>query len=402
MTSKRILLVAGKLGYQTRVFAEAGARLGYEVQLATDRCHMLDNPWGDGAISVDFANPTTFRGSYDGIVAVGDQPAEVASLLAEANGLRFHPPAAAAAARNKHAARQKFAAAGGLLVPRFERLTVRQATSDYQPFAFPCVLKPLTLSASRGVIRANDLAEFREAAGRIGRMLSGPGVCDDIQVEEFIPGREYALEGLMTDGELHVFAIFDKPDPLDGPFFEETIYVTPSRSADQDCIIAATKRAVRALGLTHGPIHAEMRVNDAGVWMLEAAARPIGGLCGQVLRTASGRRWEEVILRHAAGDGDGRDERLRAGGSGVMMIPIPRRGVYRGVAGIEEAAQVPGIEGLEITAKEGQEMIPLPEGASYLGFLFAHALTPAEAENALREAHGKLKFELAQSLTVTK
>jgi len=401
LPAKRILLVAAKLGYQTRVFAETGERLGLQTQLATDRCHHLDNPWGDDAIPLDFAAPALPPGDtfgYDGVVAVGDAPAEAAAHIAHTLGIPFHPPAAARAARNKFLARQCFAATPGLLVPAFERVRLTEAL-DLAPPRYPCVVKPLTLSASRGVIRANNMQEYREAVRRIARIL--PGDPDEyLQVEDFVPGREFAVEGLMTNGTLRVFAIFDKPDPLNGPFFEESIYVTPTRSGLEQQLEAATVAAVRALGLHHGPVHAEMRVNEQGVWMLEAAARPIGGLCAQVLRTASGRSWEEVILRHAAGIDDGAGETLRTGGSGVMMIPIPRRGVYLGFSGGAEAAAVPGIEGVEITAKEGQELVPLPEGASYLGFLFAHADTPKAAEAALRTAHSLLRFEIATSLPV--
>jgi biotin carboxylase len=400
LPAKRILLVAAKLGYQTRVFAETGERLGLRVQLATDRCHHLDNPWGDDAIPLDFTGPVLpgNAGPFDGVVAVGDAPAEAASRIAESLGLPFHPHHAARAARNKFLARQRFAATPGLLVPAFERVRVSDAL-DFEPPRFPCVVKPLTLSASRGVIRANTIQEYREAVRRIERILpSDPG--EHLQVEDFVPGREFAVEGLMTHGKLRIFAIFDKPDPLDGPFFEETIYVTPTRSGLEQELEAATLAAVCALGLNHGPIHAEMRANEEGIWMLEAAARPIGGLCARVLRTASGRSWEEVILRHAAGVDDGAGEVLRSGGSGVMMIPIPRRGLYLGFSGGTEAAAVPGIEGVEITAKEGQEMVPLPEGASYLGFLFAHADTPKAAEAALRTAHSLLRFDIATSLPV--
>jgi biotin carboxylase len=393
---KRILLVAAKLGYQTRVFAEAGTRLGYQIQLATDRCHHLNDPWGDGAVALDFrAEIHEVPGDFDGIVAVGDQPAEIASRIAAAKGLRFHPPHAVTAARNKHLARQRFAEAG-MLVPGFERVRLDDA-DDYCPKRFPCVLKPLCLSASRGIIRADNLDEFRAAFTRIRRML--PSTEQYLQVEDFIPGQEFALEGIMTGGKLHTLAVFDKPDPLDGPFFEETIYVTPTRSgATGHQIIATVQDAVQALGLTDGPVHAEMRVNERGVWMLEVAARPIGGLCARALQFRSGRSLEELILRHAAGDDDASAEQLRLGGSGVMMIPIPRRGIYQSVRGVEQAQNIPGIESIEITAKEGQEMIPLPEGASYLGFIFAHAGDPMGAEAALRQAHALLEFNLAATL----
>ena len=257
------------------------------------------------------------------------------------------------------------------------------------------MLKPLGLSASRGVIRADNPAEFIAAFRRIENLLADPDIArlhEDqdrfLQVESFIEGREFALEGILTDGQLRVLALFDKPDPLDGPFFEETIYVTPSRESEatQDAIVRTTRAAVKALGLTEGPIHAEMRVNQRGVWMLEVAARPIGGLCARVLPGL-----EELILRHAAGEDAGALAMPRSR-AGVMMIPIPREGIYVDVEGLDRARAEAGIEDVIITAKQGQKLIPLPEGASYLGFIFARAETPDAVEQALRTFASAIAF----------
>jgi len=230
-------------------------------------------------------------------------------------------------------------------------------------------------------------------------------------VEDFIPGREFALEGIASAGKLRTLAIFDKPDPLDGPFFEETIYLTPSRepASVQQAIREAAQHAVTSLGLEFGPVHAEMRVNDRGVWMLEAAARPIGGLCSRVLRFQNGMNLgevnrgevslEELLLRHALGE-DVSHMGLAPGAHGVMMIPIPARGVYCGVEGLELARETADIESVEITAKEGHRLEPLPEGASYLGFLFARAPEAERVERALRQAHACLRFRVTPALSV--
>jgi biotin carboxylase len=261
------------------------------------------------------------------------------------------------------------------------------------------VLKPLRSSASRGVIRANAPLEFAEALARIRKMTGE----ESVLVEDFIPGREFALEGIVTAGQLNTLAIFDKPDPLDGPFFEETIYVTPSRQPPsvQHAIRESAQRAVAALGLEFGPVHAEMRVNDQGVWMLEAAARPIGGLCSRVLRFQNEMSLEELLLRHALGEDLARVA-LAPGAHGVMMIPIPAAGIYCGVEGLEQARETADMEAVEITAKEGHPLEPLPEGASYLGFLFARASDAEGVERALRRAHACLRFRIAPALSVIK
>jgi biotin carboxylase len=344
----------------------------------------MDDPWGDHAIAVKFHQvPQAIEAlsgmAFDGVAAVGDKPALLAAEVAAAFGLPFHSPEAAGAALDKSLARSILA--GKVRVPR-------------STTGFPCVVKPVGQSASRGVIRANDQAELEAAMARVRKMGEGR-----VLVEEYIPGREYAIEGISTHGEFRPLAIFDKPDPLEGPYFEETIYTTPSRAPEsvQRELIETTVEAVRVLGLRHGPVHAELRHNEEGAWLLEAHARPIGGLCSKAIRFEGGMPLEEFLMRHALGEDVGGLTR-EARASGVMMIPIPHGGLYRGVRGEEQARAVPHIDNVLITATEGQLLIPLPEGASYLGFLFARADRPEEVEAALRRAHGELRFEIATVL----
>jgi biotin carboxylase len=392
---RHLLLFAATTGYQIRVFADAAHRLGAELTLATDRCHILEDPWGDHAIPVRYDHiewsVKNLRGlRFDGMAAVGDRPAVLAAEAAEALGLRFHPPAAARACHDKYLARTLYREAG-MRVPQFFRA---ESEADGRRAPYPCVLKPLGLSASRGVIRADDPAEFAAAFRRIRRMGE-----HEIQVEEYIPGREFAIEGLVTDGRLQPLAIFDKPDPLEGPYFEESIYVTPSREAAavQRELVDTAAQAIRALGLRHGPVHAELRYNQDGAWMLEAHARPIGGLCAKALRFSGGMPLEELILRHALGE-DVSAARLDSAAAGVMMIPIPRDGLYESVEGEDRAAAVTGIEEVIVTAQPGQRLVPLPEGSSYLGFLFARGDSPQDVEDALRRAHAELRFQIATVL----
>jgi biotin carboxylase len=389
--TRRLLLFAATTGYQIRVFSDAARRLGVDLTLATDRCHVMEDPWGDRATAVKFdriaESLEALRGmQFDGVAAVGDRPAVLAAQAAEMLCLPFHPPAAARACNDKNLARQLYEAAG-MKVPRYFRAESEDAAERAQ---YPCVLKPLRSTASRGVIRADTPAEFVSAFRRIARMGE-----HEIQVEGYIDGREYALEGLVTGGHLRVLAIFDKPDPLTGPFFEETIYVTPSREPDaiQSALAETAAQAVKALGLAHGPVHIELR----GRQILETAARPIGGLCGKALRFDGGVPLEELVLRHALSEDVSALQREQIA-SGVMMVPIPRGGVYESVDGVEQAAAVPGIEDVIITAQRGEHLIPLPEGSSYLGFIFARAESADEVEAALRRSHAKLKFHIATAL----
>jgi biotin carboxylase len=416
----RVLLLATTTGYQIRSFGEAAEKLGVRLVFASDRCDRLEDPWWDRAIPVRFhetspsieAVVAACRGqAVAGVLAVGDRPTVLAAHVSAALGLPGNPPWAAENSRNKLAARRAFASAG-LLTPDFQVLPVSARPSSLGSLTYPVVVKPLALSGSQGVIRADDDHGLARTIDRVHRLLQTTAVAieretarDTVLIESFIPGREYAVEGVMTDGALQVFAVFDKPDPLDGPFFEETIYVTPSRASGElkESIVEAVTGAIRALGLRHGPIHAECRVNTQGVYVLEVAARPIGGLCSKAIHfTApdeSLATLEEVLLRHAVGEQVTRYTR-NTKASGVMMIPIPRRGVYRGVQGVEEARRTAGIDDVRITAKPDTVLVPLPEGRSYLGFIFATGETADAVESALRRAHATLKFEIDREVTL--
>ena len=401
--------------YRTAAFVAAAREIGVELTVASERPSTLEAANPAGLLTLDFHYPGraadlvrifTQKHPVNAVVGVDDDTAVVAAAVAERLKLKGNSLDAAVAARDKHQQRQLLAEAG-VPIPRFELHMLAEPPAEIATsIQYPCVLKPLRLSASRGVMRVDDVTGFIAAHGRLKAILNEPeaAACGEpswqFLVEEFIPGYEVALEGLMVNRRLHVLALFDKPDPLDGPFFEETIYVTPSRvpaglqSASVDC----TERAIRALGITEGPIHAELRYNDRGPWMIELAARPIGGRCSAVLRFGSRERGagssvslEEIILRHALGMPIPSLERERQA-AGVMMIPIPGAGTLKEVRGVAEAKAVPLIEDVQITAHPGERLIPFPEGSRYPGFIFARGETPAAVEDALRNAHRRLEF----------
>ncbi|HYS17352.1 MAG TPA: ATP-grasp domain-containing protein [Candidatus Binatia bacterium] len=406
----RLLLLLPTTTYRTEAFVDAATKLGVELVCASERPSTLQELAPDSLVTLDFGDPLASaetiarfarRRPIDAVVAVDDPTTVVAAAISQRLGLKANSLPAASVARDKHAMRRCLASAG-VPVPRFQLVRLADDPAALaQGVEYPCVLKPLALSASRGVIRANDAQEFVAAFRRIAAILETadaalPGEARTaLLVEEFIPGREVALEGLLVGGTLHVLALFDKPDPLEGPFFEETIYVTPSRrpETEQARIAAVTRDACSALGLTEGPIHAELRENDRGPFVLEVAARSIGGLCSRTLRFGTGLSLEELILSHALGRPLQSLERERRA-AGVMMIPIPRAGRLIGVGGTADAAAVDGIEEVAITMHPGQEVVPLPEGWQYLGFIFARAETPAAVEHALRRAHARLHVDI--------
>lgn len=400
----RVLLLIPSRTYRTHDFMSAATRLEVDVVVGSEHRPALSGLMEGRHLRLDFADVersvvriVAFSTSHplDAVVAVDDAGTLLAAAASQALGLAHNPVDAVEAARDKAMMRRRFQKAG-LPTPRFETRDLDEDPSRFaRELRYPCVVKPLDLSGSQGVIRANDAETFPTIFHRVASIIAAcrrNGRRPQVLVEDFIAGDEVAFEALLREGELEVLAIFDKPDPLNGPFFEETIYVTPSRLPQplQSDVVATTARAVRALGLTDGPIHAELRVNRGGIWVLEVAARSIGGLCSRTLRFGSGISLEELILRHAAGlPMPAHDREGRA--AGVMMLPIPQGGVLREVSGHAEARAVSGVEGLVITIPPGERLVPLPEGDRYLGFMFARAGTPAAVEAALREAHAHLR-----------
>ena len=409
---KRALLLLPTTSYRNNDFLAAAKRLDLEIVAAANYCHQLAPVWGMPPImALHFDRPeqaaeTVLReidGKLDAVLAVDDSGVELAALLAQRLGLPGNPAPAVRRVCDKLMFRQLLREAE-FLCPEFHHLPTDDAPESLIPtLKFPAVVKARRLSASRGVIRVDNADEFLRAVkwvraiqSRADRDAQALGLL----IEDFIPGREYALEGSLSRGRLTTLALFDKPDPLDGPYFEETLYVTPSRlpEASQRHIQEEIARACAAAGLVAGPIHAEVRINDQGVWLLEIAPRSIGGLCGRVFTHALGMSLEESILRQALGEAlpvaAAAGAASAAGAAGVMMIPIPRRGIYRGVEGMSAAQGVPGITAVTITAAPGQIIAPPPAQATYLGFIFARAASPGEVEAALRDAHHRLSFDI--------
>jgi biotin carboxylase len=422
----RVLLLLPTGTYKAPDFLEAARRLDVDVVVASETAQTLAGAMGDRALVVDLADPEASaeaisalaaRHPLDAVVGVDDQGVMIAALAGEQLALPHNAPEAVARTRNKAAMRTALAAAGrpdqselpatgpgrdtaGVLRQPAFRVVGRggDVVAAAEAIGWPVVVKPVSLSASRGVIRADDPAAAEAAAARVWAILDDdchPGE-EPILVEAYVPGEEVAVEGLLRAGQLEVLAVFDKPDPLIGPYFEETIYVTPSRLPEpvQADIARSVAGAAAAIGLTEGPVHAELRIDREGrPWILEVAARTIGGLCARTLRFAAGVTLEELVLRHALRlPLDSRRETVAAG---VMMLPISRPGLLVAVHGQDEARAVPGITALDLSIPPGGEVRPLPEGDRYLGFLFARAPTPGAVEDALRAAHARLTVEIA-------
>lgn len=406
----RVLLLMATRTYRARAFLEAAGRLGLEVTVGSEVEHLLSGLAPGATVALDFRRPKLAVGQIrafaeryplEAVVGVDDDTIVLAAMAAEALGLLRNPVESVKATRSKDLTRLILSETD-LNTPWFELVGLDEDPAAVaRRVAFPCVVKPLALAGSRGVIRADDPEQLAAACREVGAILRDLDLDPDdpaarqVLVEGYIPGPEFALEGLLVDGRLTVLTLFDKPDPLEGPYFEETIYVTPSRlpPASQAAIAAAVERAAAAIGLREGPLHAEARLNEQGPWVIEVAARSIGGRCSDALRFAADVSLEEIILRQAARLAVGSLER-EPRPAGVMMIPIPRGGLLRGVRGRAEAKAVPGIEEVTISIPFGQKVVPLPRGDRYLGFIHARAETPAAVEAALREAHGKLRFEI--------
>jgi hypothetical protein len=418
-----VLLCTTTLGYQARAFDEAARRAGVTLRIVSDRCDRLDDPWGDDAIPARFDQDPALVAPVlaalddmpvDGVLAVGDRPAWLAAHIAQARGLPWHHPEAVAIATHKLRARGRWLAAG-LPVPWFVSVPARgnEDLDRLTRVRFPSVIKPVGLSASRGVIRVDSAAALMAARERLAALLARPDVraaasTDDetLIVEGFVPGQEFALDGVLEQGALRVFALFEKPDPLDGPYFEETIYVTPARLAParQQVIAGHIARAALALGLHHGPVHAECRVDGDAIVVLEVAPRPIGGLCARAIPVVApdGTRCglQDVLLAHALGESiEGYGHQAIA--SGVLMVPVPSGGHLRDVDGVDDVRALPGVTDVVITARPGTRLEPLPEGGRYPGFVFAEGEQPDEVIGTLRAASNRLRLVMDRALPIS-
>jgi biotin carboxylase len=413
--AQRVMLILPTATYRARAFLRAADALGLESVVASEEAPTLAALMEDRVLTLDLGDPEEAAGRaaafaercpVDAVIGVDEASVLTAAHVADRLGLARNPVEAVAATRDKRRLRALLDAAR-VRQPRWVQVRGDTAGSAAPQAAaavgLPCVVKPVNLAASRGVIRADTVAELAVAIARVDALLRRPELCapdgdTPLVVEEFIPGAEIAVEGVLTKGGLTVLAIFDKPDPLDGPFFAETLYVTPSRhSADVlDDAVAVTRQAVRALGLRDGPIHAELRLAARGCVFLEVAARSIGGRCSSALRFVDGPRemtLEELILRHALRmplD----QPRLAGGGAGVLMIPVPQPGVLRHVSGVLEATAVSGVTAVELTIPLGQAVESLPEGDRYLGFVIAHGAHAQFVEDALRRAQHLIGVEV--------
>lgn len=412
MTDSAILFIAPQASYRTAPYVEAAQRLGVTPIIASQTRLALVSPGAEG-VFVDYSRSeqaltqivaVARQRGVGAIVATDDATTVIAARAAEQLGLPHNRPESVSYARRKDRARQQQFEAG-MAVPWFQLLDIPTGPEvDLSSVTYPCVVKPVSLSASRGVIRVNNEAELHNACERVLTLLKTESIPAPekqlLLLEQYIPGQEVAVEALLSKGELQLLAVFDKPDPLEGPYFEETYYISPSRlsAIDQQHLVTTVSAACRAYGLHHGPVHAECRINDQGVWLLEAAARTIGGLCSRLFRFGTGTDLESVVVGHALGQPV--ELKTSDKGVGVLMIPITEAGVLRRVEGVSEATRIPYIVDVIIDIREGNKLVPLPEASRYLGFIFAEAPDAAAAEAALRAAHDCLNIVVAPAIPV--
>jgi len=394
---QRVLLLVPARTYRAADFILAAERMRLDLVVASDGALPLGRaviPARSADLDASARRILARAGVVDAVVAADTPMLVLAATVAAAMGLPHNPVDAVRAALDKAAQRQRWAAAG-VPQPSFRLVPagdgVRQAA---EAIGFPCVVKAVSLSASQGVLRADDPAAAVEAARRVRQVLDDAERPADepLLIEEYLPGPELSIDGVLTAGDLTVTAVFDKPGMPDGPTFEETLLVSPSRLAERTLAAAVRTAAdaARSLGLSTGPVHAELRICDRGPAMLELAPRSIGGLCSRALRFAGGASLEEIVLANALG------RPIPGGGGpaapcGIYMLPVPRPGILRAVEGKADALAVSGVTGLTITIPPGQRVRPLPDGDRYLGFVFAEADTPADVEEALTAAVARLR-----------
>jgi biotin carboxylase len=399
----RLLILAPASSYRLAPYLRAAEYFSLKPVIVSNGEHSLVSEVAHG-LHIDFSAPTAAidtvlhyakHNNIAGIIATDDYSVPLAASIASHLKLVHNPAATANITRRKDLSRKTLKAAG-CAVPEFKTIDLEhELKSQIAEFPLPAVLKPLALSASRGVIRVNNVDEFVSACNRIKTIISDQAEADErryLLLEAYLPGSEVAVEGFIYDGQFHCLALFDKPDALEGPFFEETYYITPSRLAQsvQDDIRHCVAEACHALGIITGPVHAECRIVDGQAWILEVAARTIGGECVRLLQFSTGLSLEQLVVSHAINRPIMPDSFTEA--AGVLMIPTPESGMLRRVEGVLAAQQLPLIDAVHINIRDGNELVTLPEGNSYLGFIFARGDSADAVEQALRKAHACLKI----------
>lgn len=411
--TRRVLVIAPHSSYRTAAYIQAAQSLKSEVLIASEGKYSIVSDFARGLhilfTEPDIAFQTIIEAARDkpfsGVIGTDDSCLELAARVARYFNLPHNTPSSVRLAGRKDLARRCLQQAR-VAIPEFWELDLsKDIKAQVNGLRYPAVVKPVALSGSRGVIRVNDYQELLVAIARVKKLLDKEQQLDNelrkkLLVEQYIPGDEVAVEGMLHQGQLDILTIFDKPDPLEGPFFEESYYVTPSRHSVeiQQQLHDVVQQACKAYGLQEGPVHAECRINDQGVWILEVAARTIGGLCARLLTFGTGHTLEQLVLSQAMGNPLITQEQRPA--SGVLMIPITQAGILKRVEGLLEAQRIPGVVDIEIQIREGYELVPLPEGASYLGFIFASADRPEKVEAALRKAHACIKIIVAPMFKV--
>ncbi len=400
-----LLLIAHPNSYRIAPYIKAANRMGVNVTVASEGKHSLISEIASG-LHITFDQPRQTVATilqahkqtpFSGILGSDDHTVELAAMVAELLQLPHNSPRAAFCSQRKDIARAELALSA-CPVPLHCLIDLQQPLQKQMAgLPWPCVIKPLNMSASRGVIRADNEAAFMAACQRIKPIIQENQhdfTRHHVLVEEYIDGVEIAFEGYLHNAQLHPITIFDKPEPLIGPFFEETIYVTPSRlEADlQAKILQRVQQACDAYGLTTGAVHAECRIDERDIWILEVASRTIGGDCARMLDNKN-FSIEELAISLAI-DAPIKAE-LPDQARGVMMIPIKEKGLLKRVEGLLAARDVPHIDQVEMIIPPGHEMIPLPEGNQYSGYIFASGQTPEQVTAAIKQAYAKLKFVTA-------
>lgn len=405
------MLIAPSRSYRVASYINAARQLGYQILIVSDSEHSLVSSIANG-ITVDFQQQDSAYAiivkslrhqNILAVIATDDLVVTLSSRVARRLGLPHNDPEATRLTYRKDLARIRLQQQG-CNVPDYSVCPFDEMVEYSTKVSFPVVLKPLMLSGSRGVIRADNPQQFILAAKTIQRILTKQP-CDEYEsqhflIEQFLKGDEIAIDGFMQDGKFILLSLFDKPEPMNGPYFEESYYITPGRQSEQlqQDIIEEVSKCCRAYGLTHGPIHAEARITEKGIFLIEMASRTIGGQCAQLIEYVLAKKLEEIIIRLLCFE----PMQLQTNNqyAGVLMIPITQTGVLKRVEGLLQARQVKHVSNIEIHIQPGYELIPLPEGSSYLGFIFASADSFDKTWQALQQAHHLLKFITSKSWSI--
>ncbi len=383
---KKLLLVIPENSYKSNDFVVAAEKLGIDFLIITDS-EQVSSKFSDTVIINKFdaeLNKNNLKKLKDvtHVLPVDHSALKFSGYLVDLLEVKGNKLESINLSMNKYESRKIF---NSLLDIKVNNEIIKNI-DDVNTFINKngtSVLKPIYGTASKSVLKINNVEKNKEQIEKLMQDCFD----QDLVIEEYIDGKEYALEGTIINSELKKIVIFDKPVEYKHPYFEESIYITPSElsSEAEKRVVSIVDKACKKIGLEDGPVHVEFKINENQIFIIEINPRMIGGLCSRCLSFGLFKVSLEEIILHAFMNNELKNIELLNNYVGVLMIPTPKSGKFISI-NKEELENIPNISNVEITVPEGSDLLEPPYGDKYLGFAFSQGIDKKTVNESLLTA----------------